>query len=703
MDLSKLLKPRKMAIVGANEKKSLGGLTVKIFLERCQERLKDLYLVNPNRAEVFGIKTYPTLEAIPEDIDLVIIATPKATVGGLITEAARKGAGGAVVYASGYGETGKAEDRQAELDLKSLCDDLDVALMGPNCAGFVNFVDRIFSFGFTLRGHKDAGKVGLVAQSGQICQSLYDSPKTRFSYLISSGNSKIVTTEDYLDFLVEDESTRVVAAYIEGVTQPAKFAAVLKKAAGRRKPVVILKAGRSEKGCQLAASHTGSMSGSDKTFDAVFAKFGVIRVNDMEELIGVTTSLALMPSLPPRNAFTAVNVSGGETTICADMGWLAGINFPEFAPQTIEKLKGILPDFATPNNPLDTTATVCYDADVYASVLDLVLSDSNVEAMIIGFTIGPDEDQLSPSVEVMTRGIERFMTGGNKKPILVMPSIESGRVQKYCDRLADVGVPVLPPPVYAYNVVRYIVNYSQWLSSVGYRTLAIAPPEETAGKTIALSEHESKELLQRFGVPVSREALAKTAEEAVEIATKMGFPLAMKIESADILHKSDVGGVKLNVGSAAEVKRFYRELLANAREHKPDAKINGVLLQEMLSGKGLEVIVGVKNDPQFGPMVLFGIGGIFVEVFKDVSLYPAPFGPAEALMMVDSLQAAKLFHGYRGRAELDIEALTRAMVAVSNFAVANKNVLVEMDINPLFVFEKGKGVVAADGLVIMKK
>ena len=703
MDLSKLLKPRKVAIVGANEKKSLGGLTAKIFIEKCRERLEDLYLVNSNRDKVFGIKTYPTISAIPEHIDLVIIATPKSTIEGLIQEAARKGAGGAVVYASGYGETGKEEDRQAELALKALCHKLDIALMGPNCAGFVNFVDRLFSFGFTLQGHKDTGKIGLVAQSGQICQSLYDSPKTRFSYLISSGNSKIVAIEDYLDFLVADESTKVVAAYIEGITQPAKFAEVLSKAAARKKPVVIIKAGRSEKGSQLAASHTGSMSGADKAYDAVFRKFGVIRVNDMEELIGVATALAVMPSLPPRNAFTAVNVSGGETAICADVGWLAGLNFPEFEPKTIEKLKGVLPDYATPNNPLDTTATVCYDADVYASVLELVLSDSNVEAMIIGFTIGPNEEQLSPSVEVMTQGIERFMASGNTKPIFVMPSIESGRVQKFCDRLAAVGVPVLPPPLYASNIVRSILEYSLWLQTVAVRTLKIAPPEVAGGNKIALSEHESKELLKKFGVPVSREVIAKTEEEAAEIAMKLGFPLAMKIESADILHKSDIGGVKLNISDIGQVKRYYREILSNAKRHKPEAKLNGVLMQEMLSGEALEVIVGVKNDPQFGPIVLFGIGGIFVEVFKDVSLYPAPFGRQEAMMMLDSLKAAKLFYGYRGQAELDREALTSALVAISNFAVANKDVLVEMDINPLFVFAKGKGVVAADGLVILRR
>ncbi len=703
MDLDKLLRPRKVVIVGANEKKSLGGLTVKIFIEQCKERICDLYLVNSKHDEVFGIRTYHAISDIPENIDLIIIATPKSTVVELLKEAAKKGAGGAVVYASGYGETGREEDKQAEMDLKALCNELNIALMGPNCAGYVNFIDKIFSFGFTLRGRKNNGKIGLVAQSGQICQSMYDSPKTRFSYLISSGNSKIVQIEDYLNFLVEDENTKVVAAYIEGVSQPEKFACALKKAAHQKKPVVILKAGRSEKGSQLAASHTGSMSGSDKVFDAIFSKFGVIRVNDIEELIAVTTSLALMPSLPSRNAFTAVNVSGGETTICADMGTIAGLKFPDFEQKTIEKLKNILPNYATPNNPLDTTATVCYDADVYASVLKLVLSDNNVDMMIIGLTIGPDEELLSPSVECMTQGIEKIMKGGNKKPIAVMPSVESGRVQKYIDRLADVGVPVLPPPVYACNTIKYILNYSQWVQTCESRTLTIASPKVMEGQKIALSEHNSKELLKQFGVPVTKEAIAMSEEEAEKIAHEIGFPLVLKIESADILHKSDVGGVQLNISNINDVKKYYNEILSSVKKHKPDAKINGILIQEMLSRDAMEVIIGVKNDLQFGPMVLVGIGGIFVEVFKDMSLYPAPFNNKEALRMIGSLKAAPLFYGYRGQAELDIEALATTLVAISNFAVANKDILVEMDINPLFVYERGRGVVAADGLVIIKK
>ncbi len=702
MDVNKLLRPKKIAIIGASEKENLGGLTVRMFIDRCQARWDDVYLVNPKRDKIFNKKCYHSVSELPEKIDLVVIATPKSTVEELLRESVKKGAKAAVVYASGYGETGNQNDIADEESLKKLCIELDIALMGPNCAGYINFVDRVFPFGFIVPTRDKPGKVGLIAQSGQVCMSLLDSPKADYSYLISCGNSKIVKIEDYLEFLVNDAATKVVAAYIEGITQPDKFVKVLKKAVKIKKPVVILKAGRSEKAAKIAASHTGSMSGSDKSYDALFRKYGVIRVADMEELVGVSSALSAMPTLPKKNAFASVSASGGETTISADVSSLFGLNFPDFEIETIEKLKNILPSYSTPRNPLDTTAMVCYDPDIYASVLDTVLSDVNVEMLVIGFTIGANEDNVEPSVEAMTKGIEQFMASGNTKPVAILPFIESGRAQKYIYRLAEAGVPVLPPPIYAYKIIKYILEYSLWLQKSSIRTLSIASPNNYDGDRVALSEHESKKLLKDYGVNVSNEAIATSSEQAVKLANEIGYPIVMKIESSDILHKSDAGGVKLNVKNAEEVEKYYSEILENAKAYKADAKINGVLVQEMLP-KGMEVIIGVNTDPQFGPMVLFGTGGIFVEVFKDVSLYSVPFGRAEALEMINSLKSSKMFYGYRGQDELDVDALADTLVAVSNFAVDNKDTLLEMDINPLFVYPKGSGVSAADGLIVLKR
>lgn len=701
MDIKKLLKPRKIAIVGASEKENLGGFTVRMMMEHGKSRIDDVYLVNPGRDQVFGMKCYHSLSELPENIDLVVIATAKHTVEDLLKEAHKKGAGGAVVFASGYGETGKKEDKNAEASLKKLCHELDIALMGPNCAGYINFVDQMLAMGFLTTVREKVGKVGLVSQSGMICTLMLDSGKTDFSYVISCGNSKIVEVVDYIDFLVDDEDTKVIASYIEGISDSEKFLRVLKKAALKKKPIILLKIGRSVEGSRSAASHTGSLSGSDKAFEAIFDKFGVIRVDDLEDLASVSNMFATLKSLPKSDAVVSVNGSGGETGISCDVGHMYNLNYKRFSQETVEKLKKILPDYATINNPLDTTATICYDTDVFANAMEIIADDHNFDIIIVGITIVTELTDLC--VKHMSEGLAQLVKKGEvKKPIVVVPAVESGRMQDYVNMLKEVGIPVLPPTYYAYKHVRILLDYAKWVNEIDMRTMDVAIPVENKGERHALSEHDSKELLSKYGIPVPEEYIAVSEDDAVEFAAKLGYPVVMKIESADILHKSDAGGVKLNIKSCDEVREYYHAILDNCKKFKSDAKINGVLMQKMLPS-GMEVIIGVNNDPVFGPMVLFGLGGIFVELFKDVSLYPAPFGKQEAYKMINSLKSSKMFYGYRGQKELDVEALADTLVSVSNFAVANKDRLVEADINPLFVYEKGKGVAAADGLVILKR
>lgn len=701
MNLKKLLRPNKIAIVGASEKENLGGFTVRMMMEHGKDRIQDVYLVNPGRDEIFGMKCYHSLSELPEDIDLVIIATAKKTVEDLLREAHKKGARGAVVFASGYGETGKEEDINAEVSLKKLCKELDIALMGPNCAGYINFVDKMMAMGFLTTVREKVGKVGLVSQSGMICTLLMDSGKVDFSYVISCGNSKIVEVVDYIDFLVDDENTKVIASYIEGISNPEKFVNVLKKAALKKKPVILLKIGRSAEGSKAAASHTGSLSGSDQAFDAIFDKFGVIRVDDLEDLASVSNMFATLKSLPESNSVISVSGSGGETGVACDVGHLYNINYPEPSQETVEELKKLLPDYATINNPLDTTATICYDADEFADAIEIIANDQNFDMIIVGITIVTEITDLC--VKYMSEGLVKFAQRSKlNKPIVVVPAIESGRMNDVVNMLQEAGIPVLPPTYYAYKHIKILLDYSKWLREMDIRTMDVAIPDEDGGEAYALSEHDSKDLLREYGIPVPDEYIAVSEEESVQFAEKLGYPIVMKIESADILHKTDAGGVKLNVGSSEEVRKYYHEILENGKKYKADAKINGVLIQKMLPS-GMEVILGVNNDPVFGPMVLFGLGGVFVELFKDVSLYPAPFGKQEAYKMIDSLKSSKMFYGYRGQKELDVEALADTLCAVSEFAAANKDTLVEADINPLFVYEKGKGVAAADGLVVLKK
>lgn len=699
MNLNKLLKPTSVAVIGASEKEGFGGDVCRNILSYVEDR-SHVYFIHPKRDSVFGVPCYKSISDVPENVDLMVICTSQKTVIPLLQEGAKKGVGGAVVFASGYGEVGTAEGKQNEAELIAAAKELDIAVMGPNCAGFVNYIDNVQAFAFISAKRDRKGSVGVVSQSGQLCLSMMDDPGMRFSYNISAGNGKIVQMEDYMDFLVDDEDTKVVSIYIEGVKNADKFAAVLKKAAEKRKPVVILKAGRSAKGGAIAASHTGSLSGSDASFDAVLKKFGAIRVDDLEELIAMSLMLSTMKRMPEKATFASMNLSGGETGICADVGSLNGIEYPDFTEETLKKLKEQLPSYASPNNPLDMTASLSYDADLYAGALRTVMDDPNIGMVLIGYTLLLEI--ADPCIHYMYKGIEKVVQekGGNCKPIAMIPFAENTRNPEYQEKLFQIGVPVLPPPVYAFKLLRHLADFIAYEPETKTLELAVGHPKSE--ETQALSEHESKQELKVYGVPVPDEVIVTSKEEAAQFAKDHPGPLVMKVESADILHKSDVGGVKLNVCGPEAAEKAYEEIMESVTAKRPDAHINGILTVPMLDA-GVEIIIGVNNDPQFGPMIMVGMGGVFVEVFKDVALYPAPLKEEEALEMLKSLKSFKLLNGYRGTEKCDIKALCQTIVAISNYAQANKDVLKELDINPLFVYPEGKGVGVADALIVKRK
>ena len=696
MDLTKLLKPRSVAVIGASEKNGFGGDVCRNILTYVEDRSR-VYFIHPKRESVFGVPCYKTVSDVPDTIDLMVICTAQKTVIPLLQEGAQKGCGGAVVFASGYGEVGTEEGRKNEADLIAAAKELDIAVMGPNCAGFVNYVDNVQAFAFISAKRDRRGSVGVVSQSGQLCLSMMDDPGTRFSYIISAGNGKIVQMEDYMEFLVEDEDTKVVSIYIEGVKDANKFATALRKAAEKRKPVVILKAGRSAKGGAIAASHTGSLSGSDASFDAVLKKFGAIRVDDLEELIAMSLMLSTLKKIPDKATFASMNLSGGETGICADVGSLNGIEYPDFTPETLASLKEQLPDYASPNNPLDMTASLSYDADAYAGALRTVMDDPNIGMVLIGYTLLLEI--ADPAIHYMYEGIEKVVKekGDSCKPIAMIPFAENTRNPEYQEKLFKIGVPVLPPPVYAFKMLRHLSDFIAYKPQE--KTLELAAGKPSSQESYALSEHDSKVELAKYGIPVANEIIAKSVEEAVSFADSVDTPLAMKIESADILHKSDVGGVKLNIKGGEAAKKAYEEIMSSVTEKRPDAVINGILMVPMLK-PGVEMILGVNNDPQFGPMVMVGMGGVFVEVFKDVALYPAPVSEGEALEMLKSLKSFKLLNGYRGSAKCDLKVLCQTIAGVSQFASENKDHLKELDINPLFVYPEGEGVGVADALIV---
>ena len=694
MDISKLLRPRAVAVVGASEKSGFGGDTCRNILEN-QADTSHVYPVNPKKETVFGKKCYPTLADLPEEIDLVILCTSQKTIVDFLKQAKAKGAGAAVVYASGYSEVGTAEGKAFEKELVDAAKALDMVVMGPNCAGYINFGDDIFSFAFIGDYKGKKGNIGFVSQSGQFCIDMMKSAEMKYSFAISAGNSAMVQMEDYLNFLIDDSNTKVIALYLEGVKNPHKFEACLQKAMEKKKPVVILKAGRSPKGQATAASHTGSMAGSDKTYDAVFEKFGVIRADDMQDLRSTASLLATLRVLPRKPAFSAMCLSGGETAVSADTGFLHGIEYPDFSEATLKKLNDMLPDFATPRNPLDMTAALCYDADAFASGITTVMSDPSIEMGLVGLTIS---DKVTVSNDIMFEGIRRAFEQIPDKPLAVMSFMEAARNKELVERFQNAGIPVLPTTKYGFRALQHLQDFI--LHDTIKREARLAIPEAHSANTRALSEYESKKLLADNGVPVDLGYIAKTKAEVKEYAEKIGYPLVMKVESNDILHKSDVGGVMLNIKSLEQAEEAYDKILANAAQHAPNAKINGILMQKMLKA-GTEMIIGLNSDPQFGPMLLVGMGGVFVEVFKDAALYPVPLNHDEALHMLQALKSFKLLNGYRGNPPADIETLTDMMVRISDFAYRKKDTLKELDMNPLFVYPKGEGVAIADALAVM--
>ena len=691
MDIKKLLNPKKIAVIGASEREGFGGDTCRNVIEYMKK--EDFFFINRKGGEAFGIKCYTSLSELPEKVELMVICTPQGTVNDLLIEGAKLGVKAAVVYASGYSEVGTDEGRANEKELIELCKKLDMALMGPNCAGYVNFAKGISPFAFISDKRDRKGSVGVISQSGQLALSMMDSPKIKFSYAVSAGNSSVCKMEDYLEFLVDDEDTTVVAAYIEGITQPEKFIQVLKKGALKKKPIIVLKTGRSAKGQAIAASHTGSLSGADKVYDALFKKFGVIRVEDLEELMSTAIALATLKTLPKDKNFASMNLSGGETGICADLAELHGVQFKDFTPETLGKLKEMLPVYATPNNPLDMTASLSYDVEKYAAALRAVMSDPNVSLVAVGYTLL--EEIADPAIKYMSKSIEQVCSEPNAKPVVMIPFAENTRNREYSEILEKSGVPVLPTAQYAFKILKNIGDFVSYDPSKCNLNVEIPKAEKGNGKVY--TESESKDILAKYGIPFPKCVVVNSESAAVAAINEVGLPIVAKIDSPDILHKSDVGCVKVKLDSEESVRLAYREIMKNAKENCPNAQLDGVQINSMAK-PGTELIIGVNNDPQFGPCILCGLGGVFVEVFKDTSLKIAPVSKAEAEDMILSLKGSKLLKGYRGGKPLDISAFADTIVKISNFACENKNSLKELDINPIFLYEEG--LCAVDALIV---
>lgn len=698
MNIESLFKPKSVAIVGVSDKPGFGSGAAR---EIAKGALADhCYYIHPKRDELFGRKCYRSLAELPEAVECVVCCTNASLVNGYVEEAGRLGAKAAVVYASGYKEEHSPEGDAREEELIAICKKYDMALSGPNNMGLCNRVDKVnlrpAGPSNQLEIDIDCG-LGIVGQSGYILTNLYQQCFENTAYLVSSGNGNMVRLEDYMLYFAQSEHCNAIAVYLEGIKDAAVFAEALRVAAENSKPVIILKSGRGERGAKAASSHTGQMAGAYTAYKSIFDKYGVITCTTLDEFVATAKLFTLLgKNLPKKNGIGVINFSGGENTLCADLSEEYEINVPAFAEETKEKLEALIPSYSTVNNPLDPTTTMFGEAEKVQAMLEAMMEDPSVGMILLGDDL---TDPPAPKDITINKVVKNLRAEGKNFPIVLVPSFERPRCETLKAELAANGVALLGPGRVGYSALKHLFDYVNY--EKGKHTLVIAAPDKTVKHTgkAALSEADSKLEMQKYGVPVPKQMIVATREELLANWDNLEAPIVLKINSPDICHKTEAGGVLLNINTKEEAAAGFDKIMTNCAAYKPSARLEGVLMQEMAPA-GTEMIVGVTNDPQFGPMLLVGMGGIFVEVFKDVAVSVCPIGKTEALEMIKKLKAYKLLSGYRGSEPGDVEALAELLVKVSDYALEHKDSLAELDLNPVFVYPAGKGVKAVDALVV---
>jgi len=710
-NLKYFLSPRSIAIIGASGNfDSISGKPVRFLQEQGYEG--NVYPVNPKYDELKGYKCYKDISEIPGDVDLALVAVNYKLVLPMLKKCAEKGVSFATIFASGFAESG-AEGRDMQKQIAQLAKETGMGICGPNCQGSVSLRDRAIGGFSSSLGVKPLieGPIGYVTQSGALGYSIFSLAQEAgvgFSYVASTGNEVDLHTLDFMEYMIEDEQTKMVIAYIEGIKDGRQFARLSDRALELGKPIVVLKAGRSEVGQKAASSHTASLAGSDAVTDAFFKQKGIIRVNDIQGMIDIAGLMQRIPGLPIGNGLGVITTSGGGGILVADGASDLNLDIPELGEQATKIIEGIIPSYGSALNPVDVTAQVINQAEDFQKVLQTMIDHPKLDALVIVVTqiTGAQGQQIAEDIVNISRKTH--------KPIAVCWTTGEALVGNQLKTLAEGGVQRYKSPFRAVKAMGRLMHYSlrknELLSRVKAARTGVEEKSKATKEAIehlsssankALTEHEGKKLLSLYDIPITMEEVAESEEHAVEIVKKVGFPVAMKIDSPDIMHKTEAGGLKLNITNIDELKIAYNDVLANCRQYNPEARLNGVLVQQMIGG-GTEVIVGVKNDPVFGPTIMFGLGGIFVEILKDVSLRVAPIAKVNAMNMIKEIKGYKILAGTRGIAKVDINAIADVLVKVSRMAVDLEDHMAELDINPLLALPEGKGACVADALVIKK-
>ena len=692
--IDRMLNPRSIAVVGATPRMQYGGRFLAAAMQAAGR--VNVYPVNPRYEEVRGVRCYPSVSDLPEAPDVVGVVVPYHAVLDTLRESHAKGARSAIVISAGFAERGLDDRRELQVELGRFAQETGMRVSGPNCLGLANLKDDIWASASSRGAAGLSGPIGLVCQSGA---SAFGPFLTRavdegigFSYIVSTGNEADLDFCDFARYLLDDDGTRVIAGFIEGFKDGRKFLEVARLAAERGKPLVLIKIGRSELGARAAGSHTAALTGVDAVYDAAFAQYGVIRVQDYDDLLQVSNLLARCPR-PPRRGVAVVSHSGGISSLTADMFGQAGLDLPPLSDHARDGINGILKGFGWAANPSDVTGFA--NSDDFPAIMSFMADDENVGTLVVA-SAGADAQaaQVIAQRDASDKPVA-FLWTGTRAAASGLPL------------LRQAGIPVFYVPDKLAAGVRYLNDYHDWREQRLARGFADTPAltdaqSQAAAKLAgagALSEYDSKALLAAFGVPVTQDEPAGDADAAVAAADRIGYPAAMKVDSADILHKTEADAIRLNLGDAAAVRAAFDEITANARRYAPHARIDGVTVQEMVSG-GVETIVGISYDAQLGPALLFGIGGVMVEVYNDVALRLCPITRDDALDLIGEVKGARLLQGFRGAPVGDVDALADVLVRVSQMAAQLEGSLAELDINPLIVLPAGRGVKAVDALVV---
>ncbi len=691
-----LFNPRAIAVIGASpEAHRPGAQTLRALRDRGFSG--GIYPVNPKYAQIADLRCFASIRDVPAPCDIAVIALPAAMVPEVIEQCGEHGVRFVVVLGGGFREMGK-EGEAREAQMLSAARRHGVRIVGPNCLGVVNVHTGAYAaFGSLARPPVlTAGPVSAVIQSGGFGNSLLircAAAGIGFRQVVASGNESDLTVPELIEAYVEDPGTRLILIYMEGMRDGRRFIAAAERALAAGKPIVVWKAGNTRQGVRAAASHTANMTGSYDVYRAAFRQSAVVEVHEVEEAVDCIKSLLAFPDRPAGADVAIMGGSGGSAVVFADAADRYGLRLSVLSPATRVTLEKVLPNTASLENPIDYAAGFITNANTqrFREAVDAVLADDAVHQLGVLFATTTGEPALNGAT-VLAQAVQK-----HAKPIFAFLSVPRETTAGGMDILENAGIPVLPSPARVAQAMHVLADYQRARRRVRPAAQAKTfPVNRYASGT--LNEHASKAILQAWGVAVTADRLMPAAVVNAEAATGMTFPVALKVVSRDIPHKSEIGGVQLNIRDDAGLAIAIRDMLDRVQRSAPAARLDGLLVSEMITD-GIETIVGVVNDSAFGPVVAFGVGGIFAEALRDITYRLAPFDVATAREMIDEPRAAAILHGLRGKPAGDIEALAQVLVAVSEMAWELRDSLEEMDINPLLVRPAGHGAVAADALL----